>query len=49
MPFALMSDQSLGTVVGVQKTLDFLPSRRRRQHDVLALVRPADGTAGAAS
>ena len=26
-----------------------LPSRRRRQHDVLALVRPADETAGATS
>ena len=26
-----------------------LPSRRRRRHDVLALVRPADGTAGATS
>ena len=26
-----------------------LPSQRRRQHDVLALVRPADGTPGATS
>ena len=40
-----MSDQNLGTVVGVQTTL-LVPSR---QHGVLALVRPADGTAGATS
>ena len=27
----------------------YLPSRRRRQHDVLALIHPADGTACATS
>ena len=34
-----MPDQSLGTVVGVNRPHS-LPSRRRRQHDVLTLVRP---------
>ena len=43
-----MSYQSLDTIVGIQTTHS-LPSRGRRQHDVLARVLPADGTNGATS
>ena len=43
-----MLDQSLGTVTWVYRRHS-LTYRRRRQHDALALVRPADGTAGATS
>ena len=43
-----MSDQSLGTVLGVQTTLPAV-SATQSAYDVLALVRPAEETAGATS